>query len=383
MDPKTKACWWMALGVCCVGWAGCSDDSDSTRNNDTLVQVPTLEEDFGLVNGQCSAKPTDYTREIAQRDAELWPACVSDNQEDYVLVGAEPPSTIARTEAFERIRALLFDVTSDPSSDAFTEARIAYLAPEGLQSRVTRRADYHFSTYPMVDPEACRKRPVTEGYEQVCAGPLAIEPTLNDAFQKGIEGVEPRVQAARIEAALLWFQYLSAYSEIHSGREKSADLNSSWAYYNGGREPSDGIGLARYVRDIDLDIDARAWDGLRAMRCWRSFVGDESVVSGFDDSTLADRRWAYARNQYDQALLHGFSRVISRRIEAFQQSTSDAERAAHWAFLQVAGPVLVRGAEGQNSAAGETLQREFANTSSDDFDAAAAIAAIDSAFECP
>jgi hypothetical protein len=51
-------------------------------------------------------------------------------------------------------------------------------------------------------------------YPDRCGGPGRVLPIVNDAFQKGIAGTQPLVQAARLEAALLWFFYLSTMSEM-------------------------------------------------------------------------------------------------------------------------------------------------------------------------
>lgn len=79
---------------------------------------------------------------------------------------------------------------------------------------------------------------------------MKIEPMLNDAFAAGAAGKDPVLNAARVEAALLWFLFVSPYKETRTCATAQADCDSGWAYYTGGDDDRtlEGRGFARYVR---------------------------------------------------------------------------------------------------------------------------------------
>ena len=56
---------------------------------------------------------------------------------------------------------------------------------------------------------------------------------LNDAFEKGQQGVDPLVQAARLEAALIWFMYVSYYKEGLGCQVELNQCDSTSAYWGG------------------------------------------------------------------------------------------------------------------------------------------------------
>ena len=59
----------------------------------------------------------------------------------------------------------------------------------------------------------CREANDGALYPEYCVGPGPILTILTDAFALGAAGDLPQVQAARIEAGLLWFLYASVYKK--------------------------------------------------------------------------------------------------------------------------------------------------------------------------
>src|SRR5690606_290749 len=185
----------------------------------------------------CAALDTDYTP--SNSDGDMYPACISDGGA-YELVDS-PPGTIARIEAYDQIAALLWE-NGAPTADDFTMARSAYELDEGLGSRVDRREDLHYPGIPMaewdpgLDPDKqCSNESLAAAYPDRCVGPAQLRPLINEAFIAGMSGDgDPNVHAARIEAGLVWFSYLSVYKEAYTCTHTPKDCDSSWAYYAGG-----------------------------------------------------------------------------------------------------------------------------------------------------
>ena len=110
-------------------------------------------------------------------------------------------------------------------------------------------------------------------FPDYCVGPARIQPVILGALQQGAMGVgDPLVNAARVEAGLLWFFYVSQYKESYTCTTKAKDCDSAYAYYTGGEPARGGIGLAGRVAEADPAAHDRAWDGL-----WRSGVGGISI----------------------------------------------------------------------------------------------------------
>ena len=313
--------------------------------------------------GSCMAAADDY----APCADDGWPACVSDDGEYHRI--EETISTIGRVVGFEEIADLLFDPTEDPSTDAFLMARMVYQEDEGLDSRVVRRYDPHHDGQG-VD---CTMPDVPVAEPDYCVGPARIQPVILGALNDGIMGNTPRANAAKVEAGLLWFLYVSTYKESSTCTDKAKDCDSSYAYYTGGEEMRGGIGLARYVREVDTHAHDRAWDGLLAQRGWRDRDSDEVAT----DLELRDR----ARAQADRAILHGVSSIVRDRLDELEAASGD-ERAYYHAFVQVLGGVLDREARERDSDAADALAAEL-DKDADAIDTAAAIAAIESVFDCP
>lgn len=315
----------------------------------------------------CAPLATDYA---PGRD-DAWPACISDDGEYHRI--RPDISTVARVRAYEELEALLFDPTRDPSADDFLAGRLLYQEPEGLDSRLVRRYDPHFEVPEGTD---CTIDGAPEAYPDYCVGPAVLSPLVLGAFQAGIEGSAeaPRVHAARIQAALLWFLAVSTYKESLTCTRVAQDCDSSYAYYTGGEEARGGIGLAEEVRAVDPLAHDRAWDGLLAVRCWRDL--DPAEVA----TDLARRD--LAREQYDRAVTDGLAAILRDRLLRLCD-TAGAELAYHFAFVQVLGRALDREARERDAAQAAALREELARERPAEVDVARAVAAIDALFDCP
>jgi hypothetical protein len=347
-------------------YAGCGDD---TTPADAAVPDAQVElcvpETYPPDPGACGPRSDDY-----RPDADdAWPPCISDPG-PYVPIDPSI-STIARVMAFEQIATLLFDPTRDPSADDFLAARALYQEDEGLDSRLVRRYDPHF-----VVPEGtdCTMPATIAASPDYCVGPARLQPIVLDALNRGIAGETPRIQAARIEGALLWFLYVSTFKESLTCTTVARDCDSSWAYYSGGANARCGLGLSRYVAAVDAHAHDRAWDGALAVRCWRDLDSGEVAL----DTVLRDR----ARAQYDRAVLDGVAAVIAQRLDAFAAATG-GERDAHWAFLRTLGPVLDREMEARDPGSAGALREELAEIDPARVDVTRARTAITTVFDCP
>ncbi len=324
----------------------------------------------------CVAAATDYTPRDQRSATDPYPTCVSDaDPATYVVINASV-STIARVAAFDQIASLLF--TGAPSTQAFLDARVAYSQANGLESRVGRREDEHYPPAPM----ACNAvgfdpRP----YADRCVGPVTMLPLIAEAFAAGATAADPQVRrlaAARIEAGLLWFLYVSAYKESVTCQTTPADMDSSWAYYGGGEQRGGGLGLARYVRGLELATHDRIFDGALAVRCWRG-LDDPALAT--DDATYAPLRTT-ALAQYDTALVRGVALILRARVVALA-AAGGADAAVHGQFIRVLGPVLVREAMARDPAVAASFAVEVARADPAAVNTAALVTAIDTLFPCP
>ncbi len=317
----------------------------------------------------CMPQETDYSPGAD----DTWPECIADDG-DYLRFEMTI-SSAGRVASFETIADLLWRIDGDPSSDDFINARDIYATAEGLDSRVQRREDEH---YPAVSDGMggtllCRDEGVPAMSPDRCVGPAKILPIINDAFQQGIMGNDPKIQAARLEGALLWFLYVSTHKEAITCTAKKKDCDSAYAYYTGDfARDEGGIGLAGYVREIDSDTHDRIWDGILAVRCWRDLDnGDEATDLETRDKAVA---------QLDVALLHGVSLVVIDRALTYSQQSGD-DAAASEAFLKIMGGVLDRAAQEIDADAAGTLRDELAKDG--DFDVENIIGPLQALFPCP
>jgi hypothetical protein len=247
---------------------------------------------------------------------------------------------------------------------------------------VQRREDEHYP--PAVDATgaeaSCRDAGIPdlpENYDR-CVGPAQILPLLNDAFAGGMTGTDPELNAARIEAALLWFLYTSVFKEATTCADAPADCDSSYAYYTGaaGDVPRDaGIGMSRYVRAADVGADEATWDAELANRCWRDLLDAGSIGDGVEHH---DRSMA----QLDRALDRDLAVIVSARTIQMDAAAS-VWVAAHWEAIRILGRALGRAA----TAVDATLAGDLADALDVEDPAAADTAAIrellEQLFPCP
>ena len=345
--------------------AAVGDDAGTTDDAGPMACMPVPAAERPEAPAGCMAAADDY----APCEDDAWPECVSDGNE-YVRI-QDSISTIARVRGFEEIAELLFDPTSDPSSDDFLMARGIYQEEEGLDSRVVRRYDPHFEVPEGTD---CTLEGSPEMFPDYCVGPSTLQPILLDAFMRGIDEEAPaRIQAARIEGALLWFLYASTYKEAFSCTTTAKDCDSAYAYYAGGEEARGGIGLARYVREVAPYAHDRAWDGIFAVRCWRD-------LDDADTATMLDLR-DRARAQHDRAVLTGVARIVAERLREVGRTSGD-EQLYHWAFVQVLGQALDRGYTERDGDGAAALRDALSNEAPSGVDPGALADAIDATFDC-
>ncbi len=350
---------------------GKTDNPDGDNPNPDVPQGecvtrPTYTENVAA----CMPLATDYQPRVEGSANDSWAACISDDNTYHRI--QESVSTIARVEGFETIASLLWAPGKVPSPQAFVEARVKYAEAEGLDSRVQRREDIH---YPLpANGARCRDAGIPEQYPDRCVGPAKLLPILNDAFVKGANNEQPLVQAARIEASLVWFLYVSALSEATSCGDKMADCDSAWAYYTGGTARAAPIGLARYVKELAPETHERAHDATLAVRCWRDL--DRAVPAANTSLQLQ------ARAQLDTATLRGVAVIVRQRFQELT-CTSGEVKQARWAFLQVLVPLMDRAARELDATRADVLKAQMEKASPDEVDVSAAVAALDVLFDCP
>jgi len=316
----------------------------------------------------CEPLASDY----APGADDGWPACVSDDGQYHRVQPAI--SSIARVAAFEQLQALLFDPTRDPTPDELLQGRLLYQEDEGLDSRVVRRYDPHFS---VPDGTDCTVEGVPEQYPDYCVGPAQLGPMILGAFEQGITGrtaQAPRVHAARIEAALHWFFAVSTFKESLTCTSTARDCDSAYAYYTGGEEARGGLGLAEEIAAVDPLAHDRAWDGILAVRCWRDLDSAEVATD------LATRD--LARIQLDRAVTDGVAAMVRDRLVRLCGSAGP-ELAYHHVFAQTLGRMLDREARARSAEHADALREELSRARPADVDVARAVAAIDALFVCP
>lgn len=336
----------------------------------------------------CAPLDTDYQPRVDMSANDMWPECVTDDG-TYTLV-ASTPSSIARVEAFEIVADLLWRGDT-PSEDDFTTARDAYSEMEGLLSRVIRREDLHYPPIPEEDHDPgvdvdkqCTVTANVEKYPDRCAGPAKIAPLVGDAFAAGQTGDgDPLIHAARIEAGLLWFFYISAYKECFTCTLAAKDCDSCWAYYTGGHERDGGIGLSAEVAMVSDEAHQSIWDGFTAVRCWRDLYPEDTYPTWDDVPSDGQDLHGLGWEQLDNALHRGFAVVVRDRLAQQTEVCGTPEGEANWAFLQVAGPVLDREADERGAAEAGTLADLWALDAPTIADVEAGIAALDAVFPCP
>lgn len=329
------------------------------------IDKPAYEENVS----SCQLVSTDYRPRVANSTEDAWPACISDDNTYHRLYNSI--STIGRVAAFDSIAGALWRPAKVPTVEDFTQARLRYTESEGLGSRVERREDIH---YPAA-PAACNSSAaISTEFPDRCVGPAKLRPIVNEAFASGMRGEAPRVNAARIEAALLWFLYVSPLSEVTSCTNKDADCDSAWAYYTGGTPRAEPQGLARYMSELAPETHERAYDATLAVRCWR----DLDRTTPANDLELRDR----ARTQLDKAMLRGMAVIVRQRFQELTCTAGEAKE-ARWAFLQVLVPLMEREARVRGPAEADILMVQVKKEDPEEVDVSAAVEALDRLFPCP
>ena len=312
-------------------------------------------------NPACMQLDTDYQ---PGKD-DTWQACISD---DGVFHPFDPNiSSNARVAAFEKMAELLgWGQGKAPTPDDFLAARVEYSVDQGLESRVSRREDEHY-------PAAAKKCQDMTPAELAmnpdrCVGPAQIQPLLNAAFTDGIDGKDPALNAARLDAGLLWFLYVSVYKEATSCTDTQVDCDSSWGYCFGGETPDKSLGLGRYVRVRSGQANQFIWNGLLAVRCWRDLDNPAGVAM---DLNLLEK----ARSQLDRGLLRGVALIVRQRALALPCDPA-------WETVSILGKVLDREATVRDPANAQKMRDELAK-GKDGIDVQAYVAALDLVFPCP
>ena len=328
MKQKSNHSSLFTLMVLALAIFGCTDTENSvemvTGGDDTAMGGDNT------AMGGSTEMPSSCERLSTDYPGSSWDECLVDDG-TYRLAGESSPSSIARVAAFDMIADYLWRGSSVPSADDFLSARLEYELDEGLASRVTRRYDAHVER-PENDVN-CRGETDAADYPEFCVGPASMHPLITNAFVAGSTGEMPEVNAAKVEAGLLWFMYVSTHKEGYSCKDKAKDCDSAWAYY-GAQETVDGaIGLARYVRDVSLEHHQDVFNAILAVRCWRGADNGETAIDG--------ELHAQVLAQLDRALDRGIGQILMGRIERLRNE-SGAEAEASKAFLRVLGPTTNR-----------------------------------------
>jgi hypothetical protein len=317
---------------------------------------------------QCAIGPTEYTPRDPTSIGKRYPACISDDNA-YHPFQADVPSN-ARLAAIESIGQMVgWNGSRVGTPTDFEMARLLYTMPEGVDSRVQRREDIH---YPEL-PKLCRDMTKEEAmqYPDRCVGPAKIIPMINDAFEKGSKGIDPVLQAARLEAALIWFMYVSYYKEGLGCQLELNQCDSTSAYWAGNQDrtaaPTGGLG--KYVKPLSAEAYERGWDAVLAMRCWR----DLDNPSGVGMNTELMTRVGV---QLDRAGDHALALIVRHRLQ-------NLGCAAAWETVKILGGVLDRAATAADAAQAKALRDELGKADPATVDIGAATAALERLFPCP
>jgi hypothetical protein len=313
----------------------------------------------------CSVDPDAYQPRKNNSADDGYPACSCDGG-TLTPFGASV-STNARIAAFEAMKPLL-GLYGDkiPTADDFLAARAKFVEDEGLESRISRREDEH---YPKLAKQC---RDLTPAEQQAspdrCVGPAQIQPLLNQAFQDGQAGKDPVLAAARIEAAILWFSYVSVYKEAFTCTTTQADCDSSTGYYSGSQSRTDSFGWASTVKATAPETHEAVWDGLQAVHCWREADNGATAV----DLVTRDK----ALGQLDRAVDRALAVTVRQRI-------TQAACGRSWETARILGKVLDRAAKAKDPAKAAILATEIAKADGTTVDVQKATDAIDALFPCP
>ncbi|HWB75218.1 MAG TPA: hypothetical protein VG755_09685 [Nannocystaceae bacterium] len=367
------------------------DDDGSDTNNDSgseeggsetgdcepmTANVPAPDE------ASCGPLATDYTPG-ADDD---YPACAPDSGE-WVTILEDPPGSQARVDAYEMMMTLIRG-DHTPTVEDFVAARMQYSLEEGLESRTVRREDLHYPEIDAADMMAgvdfdkqCTIEANVTKYPDRCVGPAKIAPIISGAFDAAMAGDgDPNVHAARIDAGVLWFLWVSTYKESSSCVRLPEDCDAHHGYYDGNNTRSAPKGLGEEINLISPVAHGAVFDAMLAINCWRDL--DRETLLWEDYTAESQQQFLAAHEQLDNALFYAWARLVRDRLEN-QPATCGSEADANWAFIQVAGPVLDTEAGIRDGAMAGTLSALWANTAPTVADIEGGIAAIDAIFPCP
>jgi hypothetical protein len=327
-----------------------------------------------FVLGACSASQADYTpRDRASAGTRL-PACISDDNV-YHPINPDVASN-SRIAAFEQVLSMLKVGTPQvPTAADFDAVRVLYTQPEGLDSRVQRREDIHYPPV-VIDGVAKECRDLTPAQQAMfadrCAGPAKVVPILNDAFRRGGAGESPKLQATRIEAALLWFMWLSFYKESQGCYADPKQCDSTSSYWGGNQDRGAApTGYGRYVRALSEESYQRGWDAVLAIRC--AFEHSQKSPVPGDLPEVIEK----ARVQADRINNHALALILRDRIRQL-----DCDPTA-FTFVQILGPVLDVVARAQDPARADALRAEFAKPDAQSLNRALLERELGALFGCP
>lgn len=377
---SSGSCSGMRLGglVLALGLAACGSSTSNTPMGNmtddtggaTRCQGPSFTENVT----SCTPAANDYRPRVNMSMGDTWPACVSDNG-SFPFIGGSAPASAARTAAFEAISARLWNNSNPLTTDDFLNARNDYSVMEGIGSRVARRQDVHYPEIPGDDKFACADLTVAAKYPNRCFGPAQLKPIIDDAFQKGLMGQSARVQAARLEASLLWFFYLSILSEIWtSSFDDIVDVDASYGYWNGAQPRDMPMGLGKIVRSLGQETYDRGMDAVYATRCWRDI-----------DKALPYTNAMYynlAQQQNDKAMTRGMALILRDRFGQLGCSTG-AQQQANLEFVRLMGGFLDRAARAIDATKADQLKTQWSAQSAAGVNVATAQQLIDQLFPCP
>ena len=371
--------------LCTIGFAGlifaAGCDPGTTMNQTPNMCMadatsPAMCQPLSGSLSACKCSPDDYAPRFNNSKTDTWPACISDaNPNKYVQLAASLPAAASRAQAFVAMGTGLWKKGGVPTSADFTVARDAYSVAEGIGSRVARRQDIHYPEVPGSDKFACSTPSVATMYPDRCAAPGKLKPIIDAAFTAGIAGTKPLVQSARIEAALLWFFYLSPLSEEWtSGFDDIEDVDSAWAYLTGGTDRGSPIGLGQYIQQLDTQTYDRCFDAVLAGRCWRDIDKDfPSTCNLFYQRTS---------NQLDKALTKGMALILKDRIGKIPTLTGEAQEAA-LNFVNIMGLLMDRAARAIDPAKADQLKTSTQAATAAGVNVGQAQSLLDSLFACP
>jgi hypothetical protein len=313
----------------------------------------------------CSYLPNHY---LPGTSDDAWPACSADDG-SYHMMGSSEPASAGDTLAFELIGTRTWNNARRPSAKDFAQARIDLAS---IEQGILRAQDVHAGEVP--GNYDCSDPVIAKSYPDRCSGAAEILPAVKDALARGMEGDEPRVQAARIEASLIWFLYTSTLSEMWSCSINGMEgCDQAWGYFNGAKDRSEPLGLGRYFRNAGAETYQHAFDGLLAARCWRDV----------DRDLPAARRDMYksANNQLDRAQLRGLALILRQRLLQLSCSTGDYQQ-AHFEFAKQLVGYLSREAKARVPELAEVLRVQFLQGPAQ-VNVFRAVDALDRLFPCP